>query len=75
VVASGTYGFGRRRWPTDISLYYVGNSGFPFTYLAAGDQQTGDLNADGTPLNDPIYIPRSALDPAEIGTASPFPAG
>jgi len=24
------------------------------------------LNADGTPLNDPIYVPRSALDTSEI---------
>ena len=26
----------------------------------------GDLNADGSNANDPIYVPRSALDPAEI---------
>jgi hypothetical protein len=66
VVGSGTYGFHRGSWTTDVSLYYLGGSGFPFTYLAGGDQQTGDLNADGTPLNDPIYIPRDANDSTEI---------
>ncbi|HMC54560.1 MAG TPA: hypothetical protein VKH19_05270, partial [Gemmatimonadaceae bacterium] len=66
VVASGTYAFTRASSTTDFSLYYVGASGFPFTYLAGGDQVTGDLNADGTPLNDPIYIPRSVEDSAEI---------
>jgi len=66
VVASGTYAFVRRASTTDLSLYFVGASGFPFTYLAGGDQQTGDLNADGTPLNDPIYVPRDVADPAEI---------
>jgi len=66
VVASGTYAFVHRYGTTDVSVYYLGNSGFPFTYLAGGDQATGDLNADGTPLNDPIYIPREATDPSEI---------
>jgi hypothetical protein len=66
VVASGTYALHRGAWTTDVSLYYLGGSGFPFTYLAGGDQQTGDLNADGTPLNDPIYIPRNANDSTEI---------
>jgi hypothetical protein len=66
VVASGTYAFVHRYGATDVSLYYLGGSGFPYTYLAGGDQATGDLNADGTPLNDPIYIPRDANDAAEI---------
>ena len=56
-----------RRWPTGISIYYVGEAGVPFTYtdstVAPG---RGDLNADGTNSNDPIYVPRNALDPAEI---------
>ena len=38
----------------------------PFTYVAGGNQNSGDLNADGTNVNDPIYIPRSALDTAEM---------
>jgi hypothetical protein len=36
-------------------------------------QNTGDLNADGTNVNDPIYVPRSAYDLTEIrfsGTAA-----
>ena len=66
VVASGTYAFAHRYGATDVSVYYLGGSGFPFTDLAGGDQATGDLNADGTPLNDPIYIPRDSNDPAEI---------
>jgi hypothetical protein len=56
-----------KRWPTAISIYYVGEAGAPFTYtdstVAPG---RGDLNADGTNSNDPIYVPRNALDPDEI---------
>lgn len=53
------------RWPTDISFYYVGESGSPFTYLAGGAGR-GDLNADGASTNDPIYVPLDATTPAEI---------
>jgi hypothetical protein len=51
---------------TDISVYYVGESGTPFTYddSTAGDR--GDLNADGSGANDPIYVPRNAADTSEI---------
>lgn len=55
-----------RRWATDLSLYYVGESGAPFTYLAFGASGLGDLNADGTNANDPIYVPRSAFNDREI---------
>jgi hypothetical protein len=53
------------RWRTNFSLYYIGESGAPFTY---GDsvETLGDLNADGTAANDPIYVPRSTSDPSEI---------
>jgi hypothetical protein len=44
----------------------VGESGSPFTYLATGTERRGDLNADGSNLNDPIYVPRSAFDSSEI---------
>jgi hypothetical protein len=54
------------RWPTHLALYYVGESGSPFTYLATGTERRGDLNADGSNLNDPIYVPRSAFDSSEI---------
>jgi hypothetical protein len=72
VVFVGTKRVPRRRWPTELSLYYVGESGSPFTYLAWGAVRgRGDLNADGSNTNDPIYIPRSALDTNEIRFA-PF---
>lgn len=65
VVAAGTYAAPWKRWKTDVSLYYIGESGSPFTY---GDSTSGrgDLNADGTSANDPIYVPRDATNPAEI---------
>lgn len=66
IVAAVTYSAPWRRWPTDVSFYYVGESGSPFTYLATGAGRRGDLNADGSNANDPIYVPRSAFDPAEI---------
>jgi len=49
-----------------MSFFYVGGSGFPYTYVAGGAQSRGDLNADGATGNDPIYIPRTAFDTAEI---------
>jgi hypothetical protein len=66
VVVSGTYTFPWLAWSTDVSLYYLGSSGFPYTYVAGGDPRRGDLNADGTSANDPIYVPRNAADTAEI---------
>lgn len=63
---SGAYSFGKERWRTDVSLYYVGESGAPFTYIASAGRGRGDLNADGTNLNDPIYIPLNAADTSEI---------
>jgi hypothetical protein len=66
VILAGTYSFPWPRWTTDLSLYYVGESGSPFTYISGGTAGRGDLNADGTSANDPIYVPRSAFDPAEI---------
>jgi hypothetical protein len=64
VVAAATW---RAPWrSTDIAVLYVGESGSPFTYVAWGAGGRGDLNADGSTTNDPIYVPRDALDPAEI---------
>ncbi len=63
---SGTYSFGKKRWTTDVSVYYVGESGAPFTYIAAAGRGRGDLNADGTNLNDPIYVPLDASDTTAI---------
>ena len=51
---------------TDLSFYYVAESGVPFTYLAYGVSRRGDLNADGSNANDPVYVPLDALDENEI---------
>ena len=66
IVVAGTYAAGRARWRSELSFYYVGESGRPFTYLAYGTLGRGDLNADGSAGNDPIYVPRNALDTVEI---------
>ena len=65
VLITGSYRI-NWRWPTELSFYYIGESGSPFTYRAGGSGSRGDLNADGSNANDPIYIPRSALDLSEI---------
>jgi hypothetical protein len=49
-----------------LSFYYVGESGRPFTYMASGTLRRGDLNADGSNANDPIYVPSDARDESEI---------
>ena len=67
LVLSATYAARWKRQTTDISLYYIGESGVPFTYGdSTAGKFTGDLNADGTAADDPIYVPRDATDPAEI---------
>ena len=66
VIASGTYATASPRWRSELSFYYVGESGRPFTYIAFGTLGRGDLNADGSNANDPIYVPRNALDSLEI---------
>lgn len=58
IVAQGTYSFPTK---TDLSVIYIGSSGTPYDYI-----YSSDLNGDGISLNDPIYIPKSALDPAQI---------
>jgi hypothetical protein len=71
VVLSGAWTAPWTRWATGVSLYYIGESGMPFTFTdstAVGDptKPNGDLNADGSNANDPIYVPRNAADTAEI---------
>jgi hypothetical protein len=65
VVLAGTWRAPWSRWPTELAVLYIGESGSPFTYRAGGAGGRGDLNADGA-LNDPIYVPRSAVDSGEI---------
>ena len=66
IIVAGTFAQPWSRGRTDLSLYYVGESGRPFTYLAYGTAGRGDLNADGSNANDPIYVPRNTLDTVEI---------
>jgi hypothetical protein len=40
---------------TDVSLTYFGESGAPYSYITSGDQ-----NANGLTLDDPVYIPNDA---------------
>lgn len=66
LVLAATYTAPWTRWRTHVSLYYIGESGSPFTFGDSTSGGLGDLNADGTSANDPIYVPLSAKDPAEI---------
>lgn len=67
VVFAATFTAPWQRWPTDISLTYLGESGMRYTYLdSSATARFGDLNADGTSANDPIYVPRDAADTTEI---------
>ena len=66
VVVAGTYRAPWSRWSTELSFYYVGESGSPFTFVAWGVSGRGDLNADGSNVNDPIYVPRDAGAASEI---------
>jgi hypothetical protein len=66
IVLAGTYEAPWKQWVTMVSFYYVGESGSPFTYLAWGAGRRGDLNADGSNTNDPIYVSRDAFDSDEI---------
>jgi len=67
VVLAAVYAAPWRRWATGVSLTYIGESGIRYTYLDSSTTRGfGDLNADGTSANDPIYVPRNTSDPAEI---------
>ena len=66
IVMAATVGLPWKRWPTDVSIYYVGESGSAFTYVDSAGSGLGDLNADGASSNDPIYVPLSAFDSSEI---------
>jgi hypothetical protein len=67
VVLAATYTARWTRWPTDVSVSYIGESGVRFTYLdSSATTGFGDLNADGSSANDPIYVPRNTADTSEI---------
>lgn len=58
IIAQGTYSFPSK---TDLSVIYIGSSGTPYDYI-----YSSDINGDGISLNDPIYVPKSALDLAQV---------
>lgn len=66
VIVAGSVAAPWARERTELSFYYVGESGRPFTFTSSGTQGRGDLNADGSASNDPIYVPRNAMDSLEI---------
>ena len=66
VVVTASAGLPWKRWATDISLFYVGESGSAFTYVDSAGSGLGDLNADGANGNDPIYVPLGTFDSSEI---------
>ncbi len=55
---------------TDVSFIYQSASGTPFAYSYTGSSGRGDLNADGSAANDPIYVPTDARNPAQIQFAT-----
>lgn len=60
IIASLSYGlnYGKNKASgTNISIFYAGRSGSPFTYL-----YNGDLNGDGAFSNDLLYVPRTQAD-------------
>jgi hypothetical protein len=70
LTAAVTYGAPWHRGATAFAFYYVGESGTPFAYRAGGVRGLGDLNADGSNINDPIYVPRNSFDSTEIRFAA-----
>jgi hypothetical protein len=73
VVLGATYTIPWRQSKTDISFYYVGESGTPFTFADSALDGRSDLNADGSGANDPIYVPINATDTSEIVFSSDAP--
>jgi hypothetical protein len=59
VIVTATWVSAWVRWRTELSSYVVAESGRPFTYIAFGTLGRGDLNADGSAANDPVYVPRT----------------
>ena len=55
---------------TDVSFIYQAASGTPFAFSYTGSSGRGDLNADGSSANDPIYIPTDATSATQIQFAT-----
>lgn len=61
VILYGTYTAPWKSNQTDVTFFYEGMSGAPYVYVV-----NADINGDGFAGNDPVYVPKNALDPNEI---------
>ena len=62
-VASKKWTYGNGKWATTLSTFFEYAQGGRFSYTYGGNPTTGDINGDGSAINDLIYIPTSG----EIG--------
>lgn len=71
VIAFGTYTAPWKTNQTDVTFFFEGISGQPYVYVT-----NADINGDGFAGNDPIYVPKNALDNNEVrigtGTGTAF---
>jgi len=51
----------RHEAKTDLSIFFIGESGVPFEYVYGND-----MNGDNGSANDLVYVPKDAHDPTEI---------
>jgi hypothetical protein len=58
VVFNGSYSFPTK---TDVSLFFIGESGVPFEYVYGSD-----MNGDNGTANDLVYVPTDARNTSEI---------
>jgi hypothetical protein len=58
IVFNGSYTFPTK---TDVSMFFIGESGVPFEYVYGND-----MNGDNGGANDLVYVPKDAHDPSEI---------
>jgi len=58
IVFNGSYSFPTK---TDVSIFFIGESGVPFEYVYGND-----MNGDNGTANDLVYVPKDAHDPTEI---------
>ena len=58
LVFNGSYTFPTK---TDVSVFFIGESGVPFEYVYGND-----MNGDNGTANDLVYVPKDAHDPTEI---------
>ncbi len=74
IVAVGSYTAPWTKFSTSFSFFYQSASGRPFAYVAGGAANRGDLNADGSNANDPIFVPISEASNGLLFTPVTLPA-